>query len=196
LIIEDTTLLDYSGSAAALELGTIGDGGGRGFELHSALVLRVEQWSLEQRPEAMLVGLLGQQCDCPRPRPEGETEGQRLQRARKSQRWTAALKAAGAPPAGCQWIYVADRESDFYEPIQTCQQHAIDVIIRSRCNRRLAGEAGHLWDALAQEPSMGQTTVQLRGRGSWTVPGGPEAGSPHCAGSGPWRCGKSTRRRP
>jgi len=164
LILEDTTLLDYSGSAAAMELGTIGDGGGRGFELHSALALRVEQWSLEQRPEAMLVGLLGQQCDCPRPRPEGETEGQRLQRRRKSQRWTAALKGAGAPPAGSQWIYVADRESDFYEPIQTCQEHGIEVIIRSRCNRRLAGEGGHLWDALAQEPSMGQTTVLLRAR--------------------------------
>ena len=51
LIIEDTTLLDYSASAAALELGTIGDGGGRGFELHTALAVRVEQWTLEQRPE-------------------------------------------------------------------------------------------------------------------------------------------------
>ena len=164
LIIEDTTLLDYSDSAAAPELGTIGDGGGRGFELHTALALRVEQWTLEQRPEALLVGLLGQQCDCPRPRPEGETEAQRWQRVRKSQRWTAALKAAGPPPQGCQWIYVADRESDFYEPIQTCQQLSIDFIIRSRCNRRLADEAGHLWDQLAGQPLMGQSTVELRAR--------------------------------
>jgi hypothetical protein len=164
LIIEDTTLLDYSGSAAAPELGTIGDGGGRGFELHTALALRVEQWTLEQRPEALLVGLLGQQCDCPRPRPKGETEAQRWQRMRKSQRWTAALKAAGPPPQGSQWIYVADRESDFYEPIQTCQQLSIDFIIRSRCNRRLADAAGHLWDKLAGQPIRGQSTVELRAR--------------------------------
>lgn len=164
LIIEDTTLLDYSGSVAALELGTIGDGGGRGFELHSALAVRVEAWTLEQRPEGMVVGLLGQKCDCPRPRPEGETEAERWQRQRKSQRWAEALRAAGPPPKGCQWIYLADRESDFYEPIQTCQELEIDFIIRSRCDRRLADDAGHLWGMLAQQPAMGQCTVELRAR--------------------------------
>jgi hypothetical protein len=164
LIIEDTTLLDYSGSVAALELGAIGDGGGRGFELHSALAVRVEQWTLEQRPEGMVAGLLGQQCDCPRPRPEGETEAQRWKRARKSQRWTAALKGAGSPPKGCQWIYLADREADFYEPIQTCQELSMDFIIRSRCDRRLADEAGHLWAGLAKQPMLGQSTVELRAR--------------------------------
>jgi len=164
LIIEDTTLLDYSHSAAALELGTIGDGGGRGFELHTALAVRVEAWTLEQRPEGMVVGLLGQQCECPRPRPKGETESQRWQRARKSQHWAQALRAVGSPPNGCQWIYVADREADFYEPIQSCQARKIDCIIRSRCDRRLADEAGHLWGNLAQQPLMGQSTVKLRAR--------------------------------
>ena len=38
LLIEDTTLLDYSQHGATEGLGVIGDGGGRGFELHSALV--------------------------------------------------------------------------------------------------------------------------------------------------------------
>jgi hypothetical protein len=164
LIIEDTTLLDYSHSEAAWELGRIGDGGGRGFELHTALALRVEQWTLEQRPEAVWVGLLGQQCTCPRPGPKGETEAQRWQRARKSQRWAAAVQAAGSPPAGCQWIYVADRESDFYEPIQRCQKLFVDFIIRSRCDRRLADDPQHLWGKLAQQPLMGQSTVELRAR--------------------------------
>ncbi len=164
LIIEDTTLLDYSNSPAALELGTIGDGGGRGFELHSALVVQVEAWTLQQRPEGMVVGLLGQQCDCPRPGPEGETEAQRWQRHRKSQRWAEALRAAGAPPKGCQWIYLADREADFYEPIRTCQELGVDFIIRSRCDRRLADDAGHLWGRLAKQPAMGQSTVELRAR--------------------------------
>jgi transposase-like protein len=164
LIIEDTTLLDYSGSAAALELGTIGNGGGRGFELHTALAVRLEAWTLEQQPEGVLVGLLGQQCECPRPRPEGETEAQRWQRTRKSQRWAAALSAVGSPPQGCQWIYVADREADFYEPIRTCQRLKIDLIIRSRCDRRLADEGGHLWGMLAKQPLMGQSTVKLRAR--------------------------------
>jgi hypothetical protein len=163
LIIEDTSLLDYSYSEAALELGTIGDGSQRGFELHSAMAVRVEQWTLEQRPEGIVVGLLGQQCDCPRPRRKGETEAQRWQRVRKSRRWSAALKAAGPPPAGCQWIYVADRESDFYEPIQTCQQLSIDFIIRSRCDRRLADEAGYLCAAAESLPHQVRTRFARAG---------------------------------
>ena len=71
LIIEDTTLLDYSRHPGTEDLGTIGDGKGRGFELHSALAARVESWTLEQRPEGTLVGLLGQRCGSPRPAPVG-----------------------------------------------------------------------------------------------------------------------------
>jgi hypothetical protein len=163
LLIEDTTLLDYSHHALTEDLGYIGDGG-RGFELHSTLAVRVEGWTLEQRPEGMLTGLFGQQCYTPRPAPKGEGRGQRLSRPRKSQRWTASLKQAGRPPKVSQWIFIADRESDFYEPIATCQQHGIDFIIRGYQNRRLA-EAGHLRDALAQAPPLGHNTVEVRARG-------------------------------
>ncbi len=67
LLIEDTTLLDYSEHPATEDLGYIGDGKGRGFELHSALAVRVESWTLEQRVEGTLVGLFGQSCSTPRP---------------------------------------------------------------------------------------------------------------------------------
>jgi hypothetical protein len=190
LLIEDTTLLDYSHHPAAPELGCIGDGQGRGFELHSNLAVRVEGWTLEQRPEGTVVGLLGQQCACPRSRPPGETEPERWRRPRKSQRWAAALKAAGTPPEGCQWIYLGDRETDFYEPIQICQQHRIDFVIRARHDRRLADEAGHLLEALRRAPVRGQTTVELRAR-----PGQPartaivEIRAVGVDLDGPWRAG-------
>lgn len=164
LLIEDTTLLDYSCGPAAAELGSIGDGQGRGFELHTTLAVRIEGWTLEQRPEGQLVGLLGQRCDRPRPAPPDETRAQCLSRPRRSQRWAAALKAAGVPPAGCRWIYVADRESDFYEPIQLCQQHRVDFVIRASHDRRLAEDAGHLRETVTQAPVLGQTTVELRAR--------------------------------
>lgn len=165
LIIEDTTVLDYSNHPATQDLGQIGDGSGRGFELHSALAVRVEGWTLEQRPEGTIVGLFGQSCSSPRPAPEGESRRERLSRPRKSQRWAAGFKEAGCPPAGSQWIYIADRESDFYEPIQTCQQHGINFVIRGCQDRRLAGEAGRLGEALAKAAVMGQTTVEVRARG-------------------------------
>ena len=165
LIIEDTTLLDYSRHPATVNLGVIGDGGGRGFELHSALAVRVESWTLEQRPEGTVLGLFGQECRTPRPVPKGETCRARLSRPRKSQTWAAAFKSAGAPPAGSQWIYVADRESDFYEPLKLCQQHGVDFVVRSGQSRRLADEAGTLPEALAHAPVLGRCTVELRARG-------------------------------
>ncbi len=165
LIIEDTTLLDYSKHPATEDLGYIGDGCGRGFELHSALAVRVESWTLEQRPEGTLVGLLGQRCSTPRPAPAQETRGQRLSRPRKSQRWAEVFKMAGVPPPGAQWIYIADRESDAYEPIEICQQHGIDFIIRACQDRRLADEQGRLFETLEQAPVLGLSTVELRSRG-------------------------------
>lgn len=164
LLIEDTTLLDYSGHPAAGELGVIGNGAGRGFELHSALAVRVENWNLDQRPEGVVVGLFDQRCQCPRAAPEGEVRGQRLRRPRKSQNWAAGFKQAGRPPQHCRWIYIADRESDFYEPLRLCQQHGVDFVIRSVHDRRLAEGAGHLRQALAGAAVLGQSTVEVRSR--------------------------------
>src|SRR5690606_10276974 len=150
LLIEDTTLLDYSHHPSAEDLGFIGAGSGRGFELHSTVAVRVEGWTLEQRPEGTMVGLFHQQCSSPRPAPEGESRAQRLSRARKSQRWAQAVKLGGRPAEGSRWIYIADREADFYEPIQTCQEHGWDFVIRSYQDRRLADGAGRLTEKLAK----------------------------------------------
>ena len=165
LIIEDSSDLDYSPHRKTQGLGVIGDGQGRGFELHSALAVRVEAWTLEQRPEGQVVGLFDQQCRRPRPAPKGESRRERLKRPRKSSWWAEAFRGVGRPPSGCRWIYLADRESDFYEPIQICQQWGIDFIIRGFQDRRLADEAGRLREALARAPVLGQSTVELRSRG-------------------------------
>jgi len=190
LLIEDTTLLDYSDHPAAGDLGVIGDGNGRGFELHSTLAVRVESWTLEQRPEGVVVGLFNQQCASPRPAPQGESPGQRLSRCRKSQRWAAAIKSAGPPPSGTRWIYVADSESDFYEPMQICRQHGWDWVIRGWHDRRLADGAGHLRAALDQAPVLTQSTVEVRARGG--QPGRTaivELRSVRVDLDGPWRPG-------
>ena len=188
LLLEDTTLLDFSDHRATEGLGCIGDGQGRGFELHSALAVRVGAWTLEQRPEGAVVGLLGQQCSTPRPAPAGESRRGCLQRPRKSQRWAEALKRAGRPPAGCQWIYVADRESDFYEPIQICQQHGVDFVIRSGHDRRLADQAGHLRESLDRVQWLGRAVVEVRARGGQPKRSAiVELRSARVALDGPWR---------
>jgi Transposase DNA-binding/Transposase Tn5 dimerisation domain/Transposase DDE domain len=190
LLIEDTTLLDYSEHDATAELGVIGDGSGRGFELHSALAVRVEGWTLEQRPEGAVLGLFGQYCCRPRPVPSQETRRQRLSRPRKSQVWTAAIQAAGAPPAASRWIYVADRAADFYEPLKTCQQHGVDMVIRGNYDRRLAGEPGHLKATVAQGPVLGAMTVEVRARGGQLARTAQvEVRSVRVNLAGPWRPG-------
>jgi Transposase DNA-binding/Transposase DDE domain len=166
LLIEDTSLLDFSRHTATEDLGFIGTGG-RGFDLHSTLAIRVDSWTLEQRPEGTVIGLFHQQCHSPRRKPTGESRHQRLSRPRKSQKWAQSIRVAGGPPPGSRWIYLADRESDFYEPIDVLQQHGVDFVIRAYQDRRLAGEeGGHLREKLAQAPLRGRTTVEVRSRGS------------------------------
>lgn len=165
LIIEDSSDLDFSRHRKTQDLGVIGDGEGRGFELHTALAVRVESWTLEQRPEGQVVGLFDQQCRRPRAAPKGESRRERFQRRRQSSWWAEAFRGVGPAPRGCRWIYIADRESDFYEPIQTCQQEGNDYIIRGFQDRRLAEGAGKLREALDRAPVLGQSTVELRSRG-------------------------------
>ena len=191
LLIEDTSTLSFTGHPATQDLGMVGDGTGRGFELHSTLAVRVEQWSLEQRPEGTLLGLFHQQCLRPQPAPKKELRRERLARERKSQKWAAALPAAEPPPEHSQWIFIADREADFYEPMVICRQKRVDFIIRCTHDRRLADPRGtHLREALNKAPCREQRAVELRAR-----PGQParvatcEIRAVSVDLDGPWRPG-------
>lgn len=190
LLIEDTTLLDYTSHSKVEGLGFIGNGG-QGLNLHSTLALKVMAWDLEQRPEAAVVGLFGQQCWSPRRRPVGETRADRLWRgSRMSKRWAEVLEPLTSIPQGSHWTYIADRESDFYEPICRCQKRGVDFVIRACQNRRLADGAGHLWESLEQAPVLGLVEVELRSRpGQGARRALVELRSRKVDLSGPWRPG-------
>jgi len=111
LLSEDTTRLDYSAHARTEPLGLIGDGG-RGFELHSALAVRIESWNLRTTARRNPRGIIRSRMSLSAARTGGRTRRQRLSRPRKSPTWAAGIKVAGPPPPGSRWIYVADRESD------------------------------------------------------------------------------------
>lgn len=167
LLIEDTTELDYTGHGATEDLGFIGDGRGRGLLLHSTLAVRVEAWTLDQRPEGAVLGLLGQQCwtrQGPPGKKRRETWRQRVSRPRESQRWARVLDEVGGPPAGSQWTFIGDREADFYEPITRCRRHGVDFIIRAFRDRALIDQTEHLKAAVVRAPVRGTMTVELRAR--------------------------------
>jgi hypothetical protein len=191
LLIEDTTHLDYNGHDAAEGLGISGKGGGRGLCLHSTLAMKVLAWDLEQRPEAVVVGLMHQQCWAQQHRPEGETQAQRLWRSnRASKRWAEVLKTSASPSAGCTWTYGADREADFYEPIQRCRQRGVDFVIRACHTRRLADGEVRLWDSVSQAPVLGEVDIELRARaGGGARRARVRLRSLQVCLSGPWRPG-------
>jgi Transposase DDE domain len=87
-----------------------------------------------------------------------------MARARESQRWAAVLEAGG-PPAASSWIYVADRESDFYEPIARCQRQGVDFIIRAFHDRVVNGGSDHLKAAVAAAPVLSRWQIEVRARG-------------------------------
>lgn len=165
LLIEDTTELDYTKHPMTENLGSIGDGRGRGFLPHSTLALQVEGWDGEDQPQVIALGLLDQQCwsRWGQPKRKGrETRRQLLSRSRESQRWAAVLEQGG-PPVGGTWVYVADRESDFYEPIERCQRQGVDFVIRAFHDRVLSG-GGHLKEEVSKAPVRGCWNVQMRAR--------------------------------
>lgn len=166
LLIEDTSELDYTDHPATEDMGPIGDGRGRGLLLHSTLALRIERWDLEDRPQGIVLGLLGQRCWSRRrlrPKAKHQTRRQRMSQPRESQRWAAALEQGG-PPSASQWIYLSDREGDFYDPIQRCQRNGIDFIIRAFHDRLLSDGQGHLMERIGQGPVCGQLEIELRSR--------------------------------
>lgn len=165
LLIEDTTELDYSTHRRTEQLGFIGNGRGRGIWLHSTLAVQVEGWKSDDQPEGVAVGLLGQTSWIRTSQGlRHQNWRQRMSRRRESDRWAKGVDEIGRPPPGARWIYVADRESDFHEPLQRCRSNGADFIIRGYRDHSLAGADESLFEALAKAPVQGVSRVQLRGR--------------------------------
>lgn len=167
LLVEDTTSLDFTSHSAALDLGRIGDDGGRGLYVHSTLALRIERWNGNQEPAVTIEGLFDQRCWARTAARIGrgrEKKGKRLNRPRESQRWAAITQQICPPPEGVSWTFVADRESDIYETFVRCQDHGWRFIVRANQSRALADEGGSVFTAVAEAPEMGRFSVDLRAR--------------------------------
>lgn len=176
LLIEDTTLLDFSSHPSLQGVGRIGDDGGRGLNLHTTLALRVEGWAEEGPPSLALVGLAGQHCWARSPEltrgagtPKGrEAKKRKFSRPRESERWGRALAEFPAPAAGNERIYIADRESDIYELFARCERAGCQWVVRACQNRALLEAPGPLFETVGRQTELGRYTLSLRAR-----PGAP-----------------------
>lgn len=107
LLLGDTTTLDFGSRRKVEGLGPVGDGGGRGFLLHSSLMVAAEGEEI--------LGLAGQTIYHRTPVPKGETFRQRLSRERESKIWGEVIERVGPAPQGVTFTHVFDRGADNFE---------------------------------------------------------------------------------
>jgi hypothetical protein len=161
LFAQDTTTLDFSHHPTTQNLGPIGDGGGRGFLLHTTL-------AIVPAPRQVL-GIAHQEPFVRQPVSPDETCAQRRHRDRESQVWSRAVTAVGPPPPGATWVHVGDAESDIFEFLAVCQAHKSDFLIRAAQDRRVTladGTSDHLIQLARRLPAAGGTRrVALRAQG-------------------------------
>jgi len=107
LLLGDTTTLDFGIHRNVEGLSPVGDGGGRGFLLHSSLMVGAETEEI--------IGLAGQTIYHRKPIPKGETFRQRLNRDRESKIWGDVINLIGSAPERVTFTHVFDRGADNFE---------------------------------------------------------------------------------
>lgn len=160
LLLGDTTELEFGIHREIAGLGPTGDGGGRGFFLHSSLMVRAES--------AELAGLAGQEIFYRQPRDKNESRYDRVRRERESEVWGRVIDQVGSPPEAARWTHVFDRGADNFEVYCHLLQQRADWVVRAaQLNRRVVapdGESMPLCDDLATLPVAGTYSLKVAGQ--------------------------------
>lgn len=160
LLISDTTDINRYSHKATTGLGILGDGVGRGMQLHNCLM-----YDCNNR---LIHGTAGALLYYRRRSPKNEKRMQRLARERESSVWGNLVDKVGAPPEGCQWIHVFDRGGDDFEAMCHIRLTGCDWVIRaSKLKRKVLTEAAKqtaLQEALHDARSLGTYDLNLRSR--------------------------------
>ena len=160
LMISDTTDIDHYSHEATEGLGMLGDGQGRGMQLHSCLAV--------DSSNQTVVGLGGALVYYRKRSPKNETRAQRLGRERESELWGNLVDKIGPPPEGSQWIHVFDRGGDNYEALCHIRRNGCDWLIRAaKLNRKVVDTEGielELSEAIKPATVLGSYELNLRSR--------------------------------
>jgi hypothetical protein len=132
LILHDTTELDYTGLKSITDLGSIGNGGCRGYLCHNSLAFDPERREV--------LGLVSQILHCRQcVGPKESARSKRERASRESRLWLKGMAATGPAPAEASrlWVHVADRGADTYEFLANLVQQQRSFVIRSCTDRRI-----------------------------------------------------------
>ncbi len=167
LSIQDTSEINYNAHAGRLkasdrELGPITNGRDVGFFLHPTLVLDAQTGFALGYAD---VYLWNRRWDQP-------TKHERAYKSlpleqKESYRWIAAsLRTKTALAQAAHRTIIADREGDIFEEFATVPDQKTDVLIRSRCDRRIETETGSglLYEYVAALPLQGRFDLTVKQR--------------------------------
>lgn len=160
LLISDTTDINRYSHKATTGLGILGDGVGRGMQLHNCLMYDCNN--------SLIHGAAGALLYYRKRKPKNEKRMQRLARDRESNVWGNLVDKVGAPPERCQWIHVFDRGGDNFEAMCHIRLTGCDWVIRaSQLKRKVLTEAAKqaaLQEALHDARNLGTYDLNLRSR--------------------------------
>ena len=157
LVIGDTTTIDFGAQRNVAGLSAVGNGGGRGFLLHSGLMIDAESEAI--------VGLAGGVIHYRQPVPKGESFRQRLARDRESRVWGQVIQQVGPPAEGTQFIHLFDRGADNFEVYCHLLLNRGDWVVRAAQLKRrvqVSGEQTRMKDYLGSLPLAGTYDLHLR----------------------------------
>jgi hypothetical protein len=157
LIIDDTTEVDYGSQRHVKGLGHTGNGSGRGFFLHSAMMLDAADGRIE--------GLAGQRLFYRKTKAKKSKMATRRSATRESVVWSELVEEIGPPPPGVKWLHVCDRGADDIEIFVRVHQQRCGWVIRAaKLNRYVISPDGRRLslDALMNElPVSGLKNVHV-----------------------------------
>jgi hypothetical protein len=160
LLISDTTDINHYSHQAITGLGMLGDGRGRGMQLHNCLVYNCD--------DKLIEGIAGALVYYRSNMPKNETRIQRLNRIRESNLWGNLVDKVGSAPDDSQWIHVFDRGGDNFEAMCHIRLTGDDWIIRAgKLERNVITESGKkmsLKKAIDSVKLLGCYELNLRSR--------------------------------
>lgn len=159
LILNDTTELNYGVNRDIEGLGRVGDGLGRGFFLHTAMLIGADSEEIR--------GLAAQELfKRPVRKLTQQSTARRKLRARESEVWGRVIDRVGSPPEGGRFLHVCDRGADNFEVYCHLRASRADWVIRAAQLHRTvldaAGERRTLQDILEKQPCLGIYDLQVR----------------------------------
>lgn len=155
LALQDTTSFDFSRHPATRGTGPLDNVKCQGFLAHTTLATT---------PEGVPLGVLAQAVWVR----DAHTLGKRHQRRQRriedkeSFKWLQGLDASTHDlPPDVHILEVSDRESDVFEYFAHPRPEQVDLLVRASWDRRLVGEAQHLWLTVRNSPVRGKVEVEV-----------------------------------